>query len=60
MLQSANQDLNTAVLINESLMEMEFIRKLRTRFEEFEAIGKKLGEKLDACINEIAVTMSQD
>ena len=23
---------------------MEFIRKLRTRFEEFEAKGKKLGE----------------
>ena len=41
-LQSANEDLNTAVAIYESLME--FIRKLRTRFEDFEAQGKNLSE----------------
>ena len=40
VLQSADQDLNTAVAIYESLVE--FIRKLRTRFGEFEAKGKQL------------------
>ena len=38
VLQSADQDLNTAVAIYKSMMEMEFIRKLRKRFEELEAI----------------------
>ena len=42
VLQSADQDLNTAVAIYESLVD--FIRKLRTRFDEFEAKGKKLSE----------------
>ena len=42
VLQSADQDLNTAIAIYESLVE--FIRKLRIRFEEFEAKGKKLSE----------------
>lgn len=42
VLQSADQDLNSAVAIYESLIE--FVRKLRTRFEEFEAKGKKLTE----------------
>ena len=42
VLQSADQDLNTAVAIYESLIE--FIRKLRTRFEDFEAKGKNLSE----------------
>ena len=42
MLESADQDLNTAVAIYEFLIE--FIWKLRTRFEEFEAKGKKLSE----------------
>ena len=42
VLQSADQDLNTAVAIYEFLIE--FIGKLRTRFEEFEAKGKKLSE----------------
>ena len=42
VLQSADQDLNTAVAIYEFLIE--FIGKLRIRFEEFEAKGKKLSE----------------
>ena len=41
-LQSADQDLNTAVALFESLIE--FVQSLRTRFEEFEAEGKKLSE----------------
>ena len=42
VLQSADQDLNSAVAIYESLIE--FISKMRERFEEFEAKGKKLCE----------------
>ncbi|XP_028404108.1 uncharacterized protein LOC114526788 [Dendronephthya gigantea] len=42
ILQSADQDLNTAVALYESLID--FVHSLRTRFEEFEAKGKKLGE----------------
>ena len=42
VLQSSYQDLNTAVAIYESLIE--FTRKLRTMFEEFEAEGKILSE----------------
>ncbi|KAJ8042034.1 hypothetical protein HOLleu_12999 [Holothuria leucospilota] len=42
VLQSSSQDLNTAVAIYQSLLE--FIRKMRTRFEEFEAKGKELRE----------------
>lgn len=42
VLQSADQDLNCAVAIYESLIE--FVHKLRTRFEKFEAKGKKLSE----------------
>ncbi|XP_028404014.1 uncharacterized protein LOC114526629 [Dendronephthya gigantea] len=42
VLQSAEQDLNSAVAIYESLAD--FIRKLRTRFEEFERKGKVLSE----------------
>ena len=42
VLQLADQDLNTAVAIYEFLIE--FIWKLRTSFEEFEAKGKKLSE----------------
>ena len=41
-LQSADQDLNSAVALFESLIE--FVQSLRTRFEEFEAEGKKLSE----------------
>ncbi|CAB4019207.1 zinc finger MYM-type 1-like, partial [Paramuricea clavata] len=41
-LQSADQDLNSAVAIYESLMD--FIGKQRPRFEKFEAEGKKLGQ----------------
>ena len=41
-LQSADQDLNSAVAIYESLMD--FIGKQRARFEEFEAEGKKLSQ----------------
>ena len=42
VLQSADEDLNTAVALYESLIE--FVHSLRTRFEEFEAEGKKLSE----------------
>ena len=42
VLQSADQDLNSAVQIYESLIE--FIHKLRERFEEFERKGKSLSE----------------
>ena len=42
VLQSAEQDLNAAVAIYESLVD--FIRKLQTRFEEFETKGKLLSE----------------
>ena len=42
VLQSADQDLNSAVQIYESLIE--FIHKLRERFEEFETKGKSLSE----------------
>ena len=42
VLQSADQDLNSAVAIYESLMD--FIGKQRARFEEFEAEGKKLSQ----------------
>ena len=38
-LQSADQDLNSAVALFESLIE--FVQSLRTRFEEFEAEGKR-------------------
>ena len=41
-LQSADQDLNTAVALFESLIE--FVQSVCTRFEEFEAKGKKLSE----------------
>ena len=41
-MQSADQDLNSAVALFESLIE--FVQSLRTRFEEFEAKGKKLSE----------------
>ena len=41
-LQSADQDLNSAVAIYESLID--FIGKQRERFEEFEAEGKKLSQ----------------
>ena len=41
-LQSANQDLNSTIALFESLIE--FVQSLRTRFEEFEAKGKKLSE----------------
>ena len=41
-LQSADQDLNSAVAIYESLMD--FIGKQRARFEKFEAEGKKLSQ----------------
>jgi hypothetical protein len=41
-LQSSDQDLNTAVALYESLIE--FVHLLRTRFEGFEAEGKKLSE----------------
>ena len=64
VLQSVDQDLNSAVAIYEPLIK--FIGKLRGRFEEFCAKGKKLCEchhfvtKLDASVNEIAVTTSQD
>ena len=64
VLQSADQDLNSAVAVYECLIK--FIRKLRGRFEEFCAKGKKLSEcdhfvkKLDASVNEIAVTTTQD
>ena len=44
MLQLADQDLNTAVAIYEFLIE--FIGKLRTRFEEFEL---KKGKNLSEC-----------
>ena len=50
MLQSADQDLNTAVAIYESLIE--FIGKLRIRIEEFEAKGKKLSE-CDHCNQDV-------
>ena len=60
VLQSADQDLNTAVAIYESLIE--FIGKLRIRFEEFEArnsVNATITTKtLDACASEITVTMS--
>ena len=42
VLQSADEDFNTAVAIYEFLVE--FIGYLTTRFEEFEAKGKKLSE----------------
>ncbi|XP_046856081.1 uncharacterized protein LOC124449178 [Xenia sp. Carnegie-2017] len=42
ILQLADQDLNTAVALYESLIE--FVLSLRTRFEEFEAKGKELSE----------------
>ena len=42
VLQSVDQDLNSAVEIYESLIE--FIHKLQTRFDEFEAKGKGLSE----------------
>ena len=42
VLELADQDLKTAVAIYEFLIE--FIGKLRTRFEEFEAKSKKLSE----------------
>jgi hypothetical protein len=41
-LQSSNQDLNTAVAIYESLIE--YVEKLRIRFEEFKTKGGELSE----------------
>ena len=60
-LQSADQDLNSAVAIYESLID--FIGKQHARFEEFEAEGKKLSQ-CDQYVgeekSEIAATTSQD
>ena len=65
VLQSADQDLNSAVAIYESLIE--FIGKLRERFaKNFVPKGRSSVNvtiswmKLDASVNEIAVTTSQD
>ena len=68
-LQSADQDLNSAVAIYESLID--FIGKQHARFEEFEAEGKKLsqcdqyvGEEKSEIVgeekSEIAAMTSQD
>ena len=47
VLQSSYQDLNTAGAIYESMIE--FIRKLRTMFQEFDAEEKKLSESDHYC-----------
>ena len=63
-LQSADQDLNSAVAIYESLVD--FIGKQRARFEEFEAEGKSsvnvtsTSAKRNECVSEITATTSQE
>ena len=63
-LQSANQDLNSAVAIYESLID--FIGKQRARFEEFEPEENSsvnvtsMSAKRNECVSEITATMSQD